>query len=302
MLAFITSLRHPDNSADYGRVEELLRDTLTSVTNQTSDDYVVIVVGNRKPAFDLPPRVHFLPVDFPAPAPPTGPRTAREPFVWDKGTKIGAGLAAAASYDPDHVMIFDADDFVSSRIVEYITTRPENEVHVVRDGIMYSRRRNVFLFQSDFNRTCGTSFVVPFSAYGVPDSLTPSATQGDIAGAFGERLTRIMGAHRDAHAWFADAGYDVIPVPFLGAAYHVDTGENHSGKSLRGFARPLSRDIAHEFGITPTKPALSSRISAYGPAAAYESALMGSRALASKVYRAAFRRDDAAAAVSLTES
>ena len=32
MLAFITTLRHPQNAADYGRVEALLQDTLASLT------------------------------------------------------------------------------------------------------------------------------------------------------------------------------------------------------------------------------------------------------------------------------
>lgn len=290
MLAFITSLRHPDNSADYARVEALLKGTLMSVTNQTSDDFVVIVVGNKRPAFVLPEKVHFVPVDFPAPAPPNGPNTEREPFVWDKGTKIGVGLAAAAEFNPDHVMLFDADDFVSAKLVEFVAAGRKEDVWVVRDGLMYSRRRNVYVLQRDFNRSCGTSFVVPYTAYGKPASLTPHATQVEVADAFGERLNRIMGAHRDAHLWYFQAGYNVASVPFTGAVYHVDTGENHSGKSLRGFARPLTRQIETEFGITPTRSEAASWVSAYGPVAAYESTLAAIRSFASRSYRAVFRR------------
>ena len=44
MLAFITTLRHPQNSADYGRVESLLQDTLSSLTRQSSEEYTVIIV------------------------------------------------------------------------------------------------------------------------------------------------------------------------------------------------------------------------------------------------------------------
>jgi hypothetical protein len=71
VLAFVTSLRHPDNASDYGRVEELLRRTLRSIAQQTSDDYIVIVVGNRAPSFALPPRARFVYVDFPAAPEPT---------------------------------------------------------------------------------------------------------------------------------------------------------------------------------------------------------------------------------------
>lgn len=82
MPAFVTSLRHPNNSADYDRVEVLLQDTLASITRQTCDDYVIIIVGNRKPSFDLP------------------------------GTKVGVGLVAAREFDPEYVMQVYADDFV----------------------------------------------------------------------------------------------------------------------------------------------------------------------------------------------
>ena len=74
MLAFITTLRHPQNSADYGRVETLLHDTLASVTRQSSDDYRAIIVGNRRPAFPLPERAVFVEVNFAPPSEVKGPR------------------------------------------------------------------------------------------------------------------------------------------------------------------------------------------------------------------------------------
>ncbi len=66
MLAFITSLRHPQNSSDYTRVERLLKGTLASVTAQTDPGFVVIVVGNERPAFDLPRRTVFVQAEFAA--------------------------------------------------------------------------------------------------------------------------------------------------------------------------------------------------------------------------------------------
>ena len=89
-LAFITPLRHPQNSADYGHVEALLKDTLESISRQTSDDFVAIVVGNRKPTFPLPRRTHFVHVDFPPPSALRGPCTGRLPSVWDKCTSWGS--------------------------------------------------------------------------------------------------------------------------------------------------------------------------------------------------------------------
>lgn len=271
MLAFITSLRHPDNSASYDRVEALLEETLASVTGQTIDDYVVIVVGNRRPAFELPPRVHFVPVDFPAPAPPTGPRTARAPFVWDKGTKIGIGLIAARDFEPDHVMIFDADDFVSNRLAAFSRSSPQGIGWFVDEGWMFSSARNAYRPISGFNRTCGTCYVIPFHAYGVPEDLDVRASQQDVANGFGERLNSILGAHREAVGWFDDHGVQMRPFPFRAAVYHVDTGENHSGKALTGIARPLSTTMRAEFALPPRAGRPATLWRSFGPAAIWGS-------------------------------
>jgi len=270
VLAFITTLRHPQNSVDYNRVEHLLRDTLRSVVQQTTDDYVVIVVGNQRPAFELPARTEFVQVDFSAPAPPTGAQTARAPFVWDKGTKLGIGLIAARRHEPTHVMIFDADDFVHRGLASMVSAQPRHPGWVIRDGWMYSRARNAFVPQADFNRTCGTSFVVPFEAYGVPDDLTVHASQREIADGYDDRLSEIMGAHRNAETWYRDHGRVLEPLPYRGAVYHVDTGENHSGKSLTGIARPFGRTMERDFGIRGSRGRASTWWSAIGPVAASE--------------------------------
>jgi hypothetical protein len=284
MLAFITTLRHPQNSVSYGRVEELLEGTLRSVAQQSSEDYVIIIVGNKRPDFTLPDRTHYVQVDFPPPAPATGAHTAREPFVWDKGTKLGIGLIKAQQFSPTHVMSFDADDFVHRNLAATIHDQPTHNGWVLREGWMYSRARNSYVPQHQFNRACGTSFIIPFDAYGVPTDLNVSATQEQVAAAFGERLSTIMGAHRNAEAWFRDHGRTLTPFPFPAAVYHVDTGENHSGKSLAaGIARPLGATIHRDFGIEPSRGRLSTVWAAFGPRALFEEAVQKSRLIRSRL-------------------
>jgi len=268
MLAFITTLRHPQNSVSYGRVEELLKATLISVAQQTSEDFVVIVVGNKKPDFQLPKHTHFIHVDFPPPAPPTGAKTAREPFVWDKGTKLGIGLIAAREFSPTHVMSFDADDFVHRSLATTVHSQPDHPGWVVHDGWMYSRARNSYVRQREFNRTCGTSFIIPFEAFGVPEQLSIAASQAQVAEAFGERLSAIMGAHRNAESWYRAHDRELEPFPYPAAVYHVDTGENHSGKTLAsGIARPLNAAMQRDFGIPASRGLLSTLWAAFGPRA-----------------------------------
>lgn len=137
MLAFITTIRHPRNSTDYGQVEEFLSDTLDSIARQACDDYVVIVVGNQKPAFPLPPQMHFVGVNFPPPTAQRGAQTGMGPVIWDKGTKTGIGLAAAREFSPDFVMFFDADDYLHRDVARYVHDHPDSQGWVVRKGALH---------------------------------------------------------------------------------------------------------------------------------------------------------------------
>lgn len=184
------------------------------------------------------------------PPAPREERVSRSPFIRDKGTKIGIGLIAAREFSPDYVMIFDADDFVHRDIAKFVHENPGQDGWYIDQGWMYSRGRSAYVPQDDFNRTCGTSFIMPFSAYAVPDALDVTASKAEVREGYGERISKIIGAHKWALEWYTDRGMDVKPLPFKGAVYHVDTGENHSrNAALVGPATPLTKEMAAEFGI-----------------------------------------------------
>lgn len=252
MLAFITTLRHPRNSADYGRVEALLRDTLASLVQPSSNDYVVIVVGNRRPAFALPERCVFVEVDFPPPSVHNGPRTGPAAVIWDKGTKTAIGLIAARDFAPDYVMAVDADDFVHRDVAAFVNARPGHDGWVVDQGWMYSRSRNAYRLRRKFYTRCGTSLIVRFDAFDVSPDLTVSSTQRQIFEAFGERFEHIL-EHGWALAWWQNHGLVMAPLPFPAAVYHVGHGENHCDNGLFGFARPYHTSLYDDFAISPLR-------------------------------------------------
>lgn len=266
-LAFITPLRHPQNSADYGHVESLLKDTLESISRQTSDDFVAIVVGNRKPTIPLPRRTHFVQVDFPPPSALRGPCTGRLPSVWDKCTKLGIGLIAARDFGPEYVMLADADDFVHRDLAAFTGAHPGHAGWVMKRGLIYSRKRNAYGVRRHLHRICGSSHIVPFDAYDVPPALTVSATQQEVAHAFHDYAERALGGHRYAYEWWADRGRHLQPLPFAGAVYHVDHGENHSGSQLVGPGMPYRSHLERDFGIRPSRGAASTIWCSVGPAA-----------------------------------
>ncbi|OMC35547.1 hypothetical protein A5740_00365 [Mycobacterium sp. GA-1841] len=265
MLVFITTLRHPQNAADYGRVEALLQDTLASVSRQSCDEYLIIIVGNRPPSFPLPARTVFVEVDFPPPSLHQGPRTGPASVIWDKGTKNAIGLIAAREYRPDYVMLFDADDFVHRDIAAFVHGHPGAAGWVSTRGWIYSRRRNAYALRRKFYRHCGTSFIIPWDAYQVPDVLTVSSTQREIFDAFGVRLEKVL-EHGFAYDWWRQHGRTLEPLPFPAAVYHVDTGENHSGNILFGPAMPYRSHLYRDFGLRPSKGPAVTLWSAVGPA------------------------------------
>ncbi|WP_395308575.1 glycosyltransferase family 2 protein [Mycobacterium sp. AMU20-3851] len=258
MLAFITSLRHPDNARDYARNERLLKDTLNSIALQTSNDYVVVVVSNVPLSFSVPDRVVSVVVDFPPPA-PAGTHASYQAVVWDKGTKLGIGLIAAREYAPDYVMITDADDFVHRDLVAFTREHAGEPGWYIARGWRYSGKRNVYRSLRAFHLQCGTSYILPFAAYGVPDDVSVGIGQGAVFDIFGDLLATILGSHMRVRQWANRHGYRLAPLPFRGAVHHVDTGENHSGGTLGGIARTATREMRETYGMPPRPVAASIR-------------------------------------------
>jgi hypothetical protein len=254
MLVFVTSLRNPANSPDYARNECLLRDTLDSIALQTSDDYAVIVVSNVPLSFPLPDRVTSVVVDFPPPVAPGAP-TSYLDVVWDKGTKLGIGLIAARDLAPDYVMIIDADDFVHRDLVAFTSAHAGAPGWYISRGWRYSRARHVYRSLRAFHLQCGSSYILPFAAYGVPADASVAFSQAQVLDVFGDRLATIIGSHMRVVQWARHHGYPLAPLPFRGAVHHVDTGENHSGGTLSGWARTLSPTMQQTYGIPSRPPA-----------------------------------------------
>lgn len=251
MLAFVTSLRHPHNSTDYRRVEALLADTLASVGQQTDPDFRVWVVGNRRPA-DLPRWAEWVGVDFPAPSATRAAQTGRAAVLRDKGTKLAVGAAAAARADPSHIMFVDADDMVSRRLAEHVHAHPSAPGWRITEGWRWASERASVRPQHDFHMFCGTAHLVRTDLLGIPPELDATTSQEDIEDLLGERLEIYFGSHLRITGELERRGTPLAALPFAGALYRVGTGENHSGISLGGLGRPVTRAIAQEFGIPRT--------------------------------------------------
>jgi hypothetical protein len=278
VLVFVGALMHPDFSADYGRVEDLLERTLASVCAQRDGAFRVTVVGNRAPRFALPVETEFVEVDFPAPRRGRGwsPETG-----FDKGTKVAVGVLAAMRHAPDHVMVFDADDFVSDRLAAFTNSDPDANGWYLTNGYAYSDAQRIIRRIDGFHGVCGTSIIVKPHLYGVPD-LGVTASQAELEAGFGSFTIReLLGNHRETVAHLAAAGTPLRPLPFQGAVYTLATGQNWSARAMDNFALPVPRRLAREFGLP---------VSSTDPRAAAHSAHSFARAVRRRLRQRVERR------------
>ena len=167
-------------------------------------------------------------------------------------------------------MIVDADDLVHRGLAGFVAQHPRAPGWVLTDGYIYSRSRQTFRRQRAFHHACGTSHVVRYDAYAVPHHLDVRASQSQVADAYGERMYRILGSHHDAASWLSANGWTLDQLPFRGAVYQVDTGENHSGHTLRGLSMPATRRFEETFGPPPRNEHAQAIWQALGPRAATE--------------------------------
>lgn len=248
MFAFITSVRHPTTSLSYARIEALLKRTLRSVCNQTNGNFRVIVVCNQLPTNPVADdRISYLisaepPIE-------TDDKLLRVRI--DKGTKLALGLAAARDYSPQHIMFFDADDFVHCGIVDYSETHRTDFGWYVERGFVYDQRTGLISPIRQFNEICGTSHIV---SYGLvePRGILPTSSRTQILNTLGEDyVALILGAHPFLVRYFAKRGNTLSPLPFNGAVYVRGTGENDRRYfTAPGFPRPPSRRFCRNFGIS----------------------------------------------------
>jgi hypothetical protein len=254
MLVFITSVRHPHNATDYDRVERLLQRTLASVCAQDDRDFRVVVVANQPLSFATPEEVETVVVDFPAPSDHKGAQTSREAILHDRGTKLAVAILAARQHPAAHIMRFDADDFVSRQIAGYVNRYPNHAGWYVSKGHAYYERLGLTRHIDNFHERCGTSFVIRQDLYGSAN-LPVTATQDALYEGFGEFVVReLLGSHRTALEHFAATGTPLQPLPFRGAVYTLETGENWSRDGVAGFAWPVRRTLEREFGLPRSPP------------------------------------------------
>lgn len=256
MLVFIIPLKSTHVSNNWERVSQLLERCLKSITNQTSPNFQVLVVGHEKPLIQSSyPNVHYLTVHFPIPQ--HLPGESEQVFLnrkrTDKGRKILKGLMDAGNFNPSHTMLVDADDLVSSRLVEFVDRHPQHYGWFIDKGYRYEEDQPyIYYKRKNFYRMCGSCNIVRYDLNWLPE--TPQYNRG-----YGYYKQYID--HEKVKGWLEKGGTPLQPLPFAGAVYVVANGENQYYEKERFYGgianffnnRRVTQKIRDEFNLYPIR-------------------------------------------------
>ena len=150
-LAFIIPLKSAKVSSDWERTQEMLRNTLASVTQQPGCR--AIVVCNEPPDVDAT----IVEANFQVQS------LTFEEARNDKMRKCHLGLQHAASFSPKRAMLLDADDLVHREFMKHVSRFDPSFGVIVRHGYRYiigdKHLRRSFVF----HHMSASSIVFPYS-------------------------------------------------------------------------------------------------------------------------------------------
>lgn len=214
MLVFVVPLKSSKISKSWDQVCKLFERCVKSVCNQTSSDFRVIVVCNEKPQTQFEhAHLQYVEVDFPVPDKNISAMTL------DRGRKVLLGLQMAQEFNPSHAMVVDADDCVSKYLAEFVNQNTQHNGWYVNKGYIYKDgSRFVYLKKKNFNHICGTCNIIRYDLYDLFENLEDK---------YSDLILKYHGGHKYILETLIHKGVWIEPLPFAGAAYIVENGENY---------------------------------------------------------------------------
>ncbi len=237
MLVFVIPLQSKAVSKSWEKVSQLFEKCVQSVCRQTHPDFHVVVVCHDKPDTTFKhSQLSYIEVDFPIPDINASiKKDIQDQKRTDKGRKQLKGLVAAQDFNPSHTMLLDADDLVSNRLAELVHQNPQVHGWVFKDGYLYAHGSNwIYKKSGNFYKMCGSCNIIRNSVNNIPEN--PEYDRG-----YGYYKFYIE--HQKVNEVLARKGYALEVLPFPGAVYIIQTGENiyfDSSRLHKGILRYLN--------------------------------------------------------------
>ena len=228
-----------------------LRQTLRSIHNSSNDNYFVVVAGHEPPDFDVrfDSRFHFLSLNHPIPS----HQKYHVSLVRDKLTKNAAAWDYTKSIStPKYVMKLDADDFISSRLVDWLDHANGEAGYLIKYGWLWRSESHYLIQRTEYlDRVCGSCLIIrsdladrngPFLTEldGVPldEASSTFAARDHYSLVPGSGISTLLlnNSHQRYAAQFAYLGHQLATIPFNAVVYR--TGNPDSTSRFGGFWRP----------------------------------------------------------------
>lgn len=218
MLVFVIPVKSKEITNSWEILSKLVERCVKSACNQTSPDFRVVVVCNEKPNIQFQhPHIYYVEVDFPVPIYKEAEPEQLKGYDYalhskeivmknaDKARKILTGIDFSQQFQPSHIMVVDSDDCVSKHLAEYVAQHQDGDGWVFRKGYFYRENSKIlYMNTKTFNQTAGTSVIIKYG------------------------LHKLLFKNPDlyAHSFNVLPGVNIQPLPFVGAVYTIENGEN----------------------------------------------------------------------------
>jgi len=228
--------------ADWHLTCSYLQQTLRSIFNSSNGNFCVVVVGHEVPDFELPKdsRFRFISLDHPI---PSQTKISYDDKVRDKMTKLAAAwIYTKTMWNPQYVMKVDADDFISSKLVDWLASAKDEAGYYIRRGWLWNLGSRYFIKHTEhFDELCGTCLIIRSD---LADRSGPFLNTTDearrqvfdnrslVPGA-GTTTLLLNDAHQHAEAQFKYLGHQLVTVPFSAAIYRIGNPMSMAKTGLR---------------------------------------------------------------------
>jgi hypothetical protein len=172
LLCFIIALKSKFVSNDWSKVSKLFEASLWSAYNQIDPDFRIIVVCHETPQLEkkYDERVELINVDFSPPDLKGLEKIDRSRVcMQDKWKKLSIGMIRAGTFNPDFIMIMDADDLVSRKLSQYANAHLTSNGWIFKQGYRYRYGSRWVYVDDHFN--CGTNAIVSNKLIHFPKGL-----------------------------------------------------------------------------------------------------------------------------------
>ena len=158
---------------DWQKAVACLERTLGSILGNPEKDLRAMVICQDRPPLKIKDD-RYLFLETRQPKPNKQDLVAKRT---DIGIKTVEAFEAARELSPEYVMIVDADDLISNRLVSYVYQRPSFDAFCLKTGYEWREGSSHFTLRPVFNQVCGTSFVWRFNERLFPAHLGKTYTK-----------------------------------------------------------------------------------------------------------------------------